>query len=258
MASNLSVYIAKDRKIWGKLSMAEQSFQLSENSDAQQANAGRRRVQVALVEDHSAIAIGVAAMLSAAENLHFVGGYPTVSALIKAEQGHAFPKVVLLDLRLGDNSDPAVNVQRLRELGAGVIVYTSGEEPYLVRRACEGGVLGVVRKAESPQVLIDTIQATIRGELTPSVDWASALDTDSEFVTQQLNETERNILALYASGATADYVARRVGLATNTVNKYIAVIRRKFMDAGLPAGSRVDLLRRAQQEGLVPTHDSPE
>lgn len=216
-----------------------------------------RRARVALVEDHTVIALGVTTMLAPATDLRFVGGYPTVGALVADSEGVPFPDVVLLDLRLGDDSDPATNVATLHELGAAVIVYTSGEEPYLVRRACGAGVLGVVRKAEEPEVLLETIRAALRGELSPSMDWASALDTDSEFVTRQLNETEQRILALYASGATADYVARRVGLATNTVNKYISGIRRKFIAAGVPAGSRVDLMRRAQMEGLIPTAVSP-
>ena len=122
-----------------------------------------------------------------------------------------------------------------------------------MRRACEAGVLGIVRKSEDPQVLIDTIRAAAHGELTPSLEWASILDSDTAFVLGSLSELERQILALYASGAQADYVARRVGRSVNTVNKRINAIRQRFMDVGLPAASRVDLLRRAQDAGLIPT-----
>lgn len=43
-----------------------------------------------------------------------------------------------------------------------------------------------------------------------------------------------------------------LGLATNTVNTYVARIRRRLIDSGFTAGSRVDLLRRDQAEGLLP------
>ncbi|WP_067779028.1 response regulator transcription factor [Actinomyces vulturis] len=210
---------------------------------------------VALVEDHTIISVGVSAILNTADDLNFVGGFPTVRAFFDHYQdaGGPFPEVVLLDLRLGDDSTPAGNVAALLAEGIAVIVYTSGEDPYLVRQACEAGVLGVVRKAESPDVLISTIRRAVEGELTPSLDWASALDSDTEFVTTRLNDTERLILTYYASGAAADFIARRIHLSPNTVNKYIGNIRKKFMDAGMLDVSRVDLLRQSQREGLLPT-----
>ena len=210
-------------------------------------------VTVALIEDHQLVAIGLSAMMAVTRGLRFTGAFGTVSEVLRECEGPAMPEVVLLDLRLADFSDPCANAQRLRAHGCAVIAYTSGEDPYLVRRACKGGVLAIVRKTEGPEVLLATIRAAARGELTPSVDWASALDTDDRFVTRRLTESERRVLALYASGATADYVARRVGLSTNTVNKYVSEIRRKFLDQGRSPDNRVDLFRLAQAEGLLPT-----
>lgn len=212
---------------------------------------------VALIDDHDVIALGVTTMLAMTASLHFRGGYPSVAQLLEetAATKERLPDVVLLDLRLPDNSDPSHNVRTLRTRGAAVIAYTSGDDPYLIRRACEGGVLGVVRKSETPDVLISTIWAALRGELTPSLDWASALDADSAFVTSALTPSEQEVLSLYATGAEASFVARQLSLSIHTVNTYVSRIRRKFMDAGVPAGSRVDLLVRAQAEGLVPTLD---
>ena len=229
------------------------------DSIAQQAPAGEvpRVGTVALIDDHDVIALGVTTMLAMTASLHFRGGYPSVAQLLEetAATKDRLPDVVLLDLRLPDNSDPSHNARTLRTRGAAVIAYTSGDDPYLIRRACEGGVLGVVRKSETPDVLISTIWAALRGELTPSLDWASALDADSAFVTSALTPSEQEVLSLYATGAEASFVARQLSLSIHTVNTYVSRIRRKFMDAGVPAGSRVDLLVRAQAEGLVPTLD---
>lgn len=80
------------------------------------------------------------------------------------------------------------------------------------------------------------------------------VDSAVEFPVEPVGTAaDLEFLGAHASGATAGYVARRLGLATNTVNTYIARIRRKFIDAGFTAGSRVDLLRRAPAEGLLPT-----
>ena len=229
------------------------------NSIAQQAPACEvpQVGTVALIDDHDVIALGVTTMLAMTASLHFRGGYPSVAQLLEetAATKERLPDVVLLDLRLPDNSDPSHNARTLRTRGAAVIAYTSGDDPYLIRRACECGVLGVVRKSETPDVLISTIWAALRGELTPSLDWASALDADSAFVTSALTPSEQEVLSLYATGAEASFVARQLSLSIHTVNTYVSRIRRKFMDAGVPAGSRVDLLVRAQAEGLVPTLD---
>ena len=225
------------------------------NPIAQQAPAREvpRVGTVALVDDHDVIALGVTTMLAMTASLHFRGGYPSVAQLLEetAATKDRLPDVVLLDLRLPDNSDPSHNARTLRTRGAAVIAYTSGDDPYLIRRACEGGVLGVVRKSETPDVLISTIWAALRGELTPSLDWASALDGDSAFVTSALTPSEQEVLSLYATGAEASFVARQLSLSIHTVNTYVSRIRRKFMDAGVPAGSRVDLLVRAHL-----THDT--
>ena len=115
---------------------------------------------VALIDDHDVIALGVTTMLAMTASLHFRGGYPSVAQLLEetAATKERLPDVVLLDLRLPDNSDPSHNARTLRTRGAAVIAYTSGDDPYLIRRACEGGVLGVVRKSETPD-----------GEATPTL-----------------------------------------------------------------------------------------
>ena len=70
-------------------------------------------------------------------------------------------------------------------------------------------------------------------------------------VSDRLTAVEREVLMVYAAVATADYVARRLGLATNTVNKYVAKARRRYAEAGKTADSRADLVRLAQEDGLL-------
>lgn len=217
-----------------------------------QAPEAAKRLRVALVEDHEVLGVGVAAILAGVPQIRFTGSYPTVAALLAETSYHAFPEVVLLDLRLADGSDPAQNVVVLQSRNAHVVVYSGCDDPWSVRRACEAGVLSVVRKSEPAVVLVETVLAAGRGELTPSVDWASTLDSDAAFVAERLDEVESQILTLYACGEQADAVGRKVARATSTVNADIGRIRRKFMEAGLDASSRAALLKRAEDAGLVP------
>ena len=60
--------------------------------------------------------------------------------------------VVLLDLHLGDGSDVAENVERLRARGAGVLIVTSDHRPAVVGRALDAGALGLVLKEDPEDV----------------------------------------------------------------------------------------------------------
>jgi DNA-binding CsgD family transcriptional regulator len=67
----------------------------------------------------------------------------------------------------------------------------------------------------------------------------------------RLSRCEQQVLALYAAGAKAQTVATRLGVSGDTVNTYVRRVRQKYDRAGRPAASRIDLYRRAVEDGLV-------
>lgn len=102
-----------------------------------------------------------------------------------------------------------------------------------------------------PKELVDAVAAAFEGVPTATLDWAAAVDADDDFVVQHLTPTEARVLACYANGAKSERVGRMLGLSANTVNTYVARIRDKYRAAGRPADNRVDLFRRAAEDGLV-------
>ena len=80
-------------------------------------------------------------------------------------------------------------------------------------------------------------------------------DDDEDFVAEHLSDLESRILAHYASGVSSDCVAHALSVSKNTVNTYIARIRDKYRKSGRPAESRIDLFRRAAEDGLVSYFD---
>ena len=46
-------------------------------------------------------------------------------------------------------------------------------------------------------------------------------------------------------------VASRMGIAPETAKQYIDRVRKKYRDAGRTAGNKIDLLRRAIEDGLI-------
>ena len=103
--------------------------------------------------------------------------------------------------------------------------------------------------------LVEAVLAAAEGVTFPTPDWAAALDADEDFVAERLSDLEAHILAHYASGESSASVARALSVSKNTVNTYIARIRDKYRESGRPAESRVDLFRRAAEDGLVSYYD---
>ena len=213
-----------------------------------------RRIRVALVDDHEIVAVALQSSVEPMDDVEFVGAAGTVNELLDR---YGTPDLVVLDLRLADGSSPATNIRRLREKDINVLAFTSGENPFLVRVAAQSDVLGVVRKSEPIDVLQAAIRAAARGEHIISSDWAAALDADPDLRNAGLSEQEGRVLALFASGEKAQTVAFRMGLSVTTVEDYVRRIRSKYARAQRPARTKIDLYKRALEDGFLPLPDTP-
>ena len=207
---------------------------------------GDTTIEVIVIDDHRVVGLGVTAAFENRGVDASISWAPTVRDA-KRLRG----QVAILDLRLADGSDPDRNIADLNGRAIPVVVYTSGDDPYLVRRAIAGGALSIIRKSAPPEDLVEAVLAAADGVTFPTPDWAAALDADEDFVADHLSDLEARILTHYASGASSACVARTLSVSKNTVNTYIARIRDKYREAGRHADSRVDLFRRAAEDGLV-------
>jgi DNA-binding NarL/FixJ family response regulator len=204
--------------------------------------------RIALVEDHALIAIGFRDLVTAEPDLVLAGVCDRVSEL-DAIEGPL--DLVVLDLRLADGSVPRDNVKAIHERGAHVLVYTGAEDRRMIQSAARSGALGLIRKSADPETLLDAIRTAASGREVFGADWAAAIDADDQLQDAKLSSREQQILSLYASGETAASVALHTGLSRETVADYVSRIRRKYADAGRPAFSRVDLYKRALEDGLL-------
>lgn len=214
--------------------------------------------RIAAIDDHELSLRGLAAIVGAADDIELVGVYPTVPQLLDSLADADRLDLVVLDLRLGDDSQPEDNVTALAEITDNVIILSSLESPYLVRRALKAGVLGMVQKSESPETILEAIREASLGRGVPTTEWAAVIDSDPHIDSVDLSDRQREVLELYASGEPAKRVARLTGLAQDTVNDYLGRIRLKYAAAGRPAPTKTDLFRRAQEDGFLPGPTDPE
>jgi DNA-binding NarL/FixJ family response regulator len=207
------------------------------------------RLRVALIDDHEIVRVGIAELLAQQPTIEVVASTSTVAELMALDVDL---DLVVLDLRLADGSTPGDNVAAIRQRGLDTLVLTGGDDPRLVRSAARAGVLGVIRKAAPASEIVDALLRAGSGETIATTDWAAALDADSDLADAKLSAREREILALYASGEKAQSVAYQTGLSRDTVANYISRIRVKYANVGRPAHTKVDLHRRAVEDGLMP------
>ena len=66
-----------------------------------------------------------------------------------------------------------------------------------------------------------------------------------------LARRETEVLIAYALDDPAGVIAHRLGISRHTVETYLKRIRRKYESLGRPARTRVALLRRAMEDGLL-------
>ena len=165
--------------------------------------------------------------------------------------------MVVLDLTLGDGTTVTENVTTLVADGASVVIHSVADRPASVREALVAGAAGVVSKSSTLDDVLEAIHTVARGEALNNVEWASAVDGDREFADAQLSTREREVLRLYAAGLPLKAVAERLGVAYSTAKENITRIRVKYVEVGRPAPTKVDLLRRAMEDGIVAADGVP-
>lgn len=209
--------------------------------------------RVALIDDHEIIALALREAIGHIPELSFAGVAATVDELIV---DYPDAGLVVLDLRLADGSSPIGNVERLVERDAAVIAYTSGESPYLLRLVATTPILGIVRKSDPVAMLVDTLTQAARGRAVMSTEWAAAIDSDPGLNTAALSVQEQQVLRLFATGLKAHSVAAAMKIAVPTVEDYVRRIRTKYARIGRNADTKIDLYKRAIEDGFLPLPDS--
>lgn len=212
-----------------------------------------RTLRVAVVDDHESVRLGLKAAFTD-EGFDVVEVAPTVPDLLAGLAGREVD-VVVLDLSLGDGSSVTDNVKHVQAAGAAVLVHSIADRVALVREALAAGAAGVIPKSSATSTVIAAAATVARGEVLNNLEWASAIDADRDFAKAQLGRREREILHLYASGLPLKLAAEQLGIGYSTAREYLDRIRVKYVEVGRPAPTKVDLLRRAVEDGILPGLD---
>lgn len=206
-------------------------------------------VRVAIVDDHEAVRFGFEAACSSA-GFELVGSAPTVPQLIEQIRDRDV-HVVVTDLSLEDGSQVGQNVSALVELGPAVLVFSIADKPSLIKAAVQAGATAVVPKSQAMSELIRAVDLASQGIILNNLETVAQIDADTDFKVANLSDREAEVLALYASGMSLKQVAYTLDIKPSSAKQHIDRVRVKYAKLGREATTKIDLHRRAVEDGLL-------
>lgn len=215
------------------------------------------RIRVALVDDHRMLLGALTEWIqNAAADINVVAAVSNWPELLTHPE---FPvDVVLLDLDLKDNIPVSLKISTLKTTGVKTVLMSTYSEPNVVREALGAGALGYIVKSEDAQMIVNAIRAASIGEAFVSAELDLALNAGVIGGSPKLSAQERRVMALYGGGEPVKAVAFQLGISEETAKSYLKRIREKYRVAGLDVGTKVALRKRAIQDGILISTDSPQ
>lgn len=207
------------------------------------------RIALAAVDDDRMLLEGLASWLRHAAGLELIATAATVGDLLAGPGRNA--AVVLLDLRLRDGSDPLANVRRLVVAGPRVLVVSVVDRRDDVAAAFQAGADGYLTKDHDLASLVNAIVEVASGGTVFSPELAFSLIRDRRPDRPRLSGQELAVLTAYASGMTLQSAALRAGVKVGTAKEYLDRIKGKYVAAGRPAHTKIELAQRVREDGIA-------
>jgi two-component system nitrate/nitrite response regulator NarL len=222
--------------------------------------AATNHIRILLVDDHELVRMGLRIALERHPHLVVVGeaGDRAAALAIAARER---PDIILLDLDLGGAS----SLDFLPELfaaakGGRVIVVTGVRTPEEHYRAVQLGAMGLVRKEQGADVLVNAIEKVHAGEvwLEPAMVARALAEISGQRSAEKqpvdpeatkiarLTPREREVIELIGEGLYNKDIAERLSISAATVSHHLTSI---FDKLGVP--NRFDLVIYAYRHGLA-------
>jgi DNA-binding NarL/FixJ family response regulator len=200
------------------------------------------RTRVVIVDDHPALREGTAALLAREPDIEVVALVGTLGEIRSLLDGPDPPRVVVLDIRLGDESGLTMltgeSAAGAGRAGPAHILWTANDNPQYAAFAYRAGAAGFVVKTAPTAELIDAIRRVAAGGL--------AFSSRPGLDVLTLSGREREVLGLVVKGMSNDEIGATVGITTRTVEAHLTRLYER-----LDVRSRTELVARAIREGWL-------
>lgn len=207
-------------------------------------------MKVMLVDDHAVVRTGFRLLLQACGDIDVVAEADSGEAACRIYET-VRPDVVVMDIAMtGMGGIEATKRLLAHDGGARVLALSAHEDSSHPRRALQAGALGYLSKRSAPEVLIDAIRATARGERYLDAQIAQRMAVQGLSgeggPVEKLSAREFEVFVQLARGLSVARISETLKLSPSTVGTHLYNIKQKL---GLSNQSEITLL--AVRHGVI-------
>jgi NarL family two-component system response regulator LiaR len=206
-------------------------------------------IKVLLVDDHSVVRSGLAAVLMVNDEFELVGEAGNGEEAIRLCERFR-PDVVIMDMMMPVmDGVTATALVREKYPQTNVIALTSFREKELVEGALKAGAISYLLKNVTAEELAAAIKGAVAGQSKLSPEATQALIQsikDPKAVDYQLTEREKEILVLMVEGLGNNEISQRLVVSPSTTKFHVSNILSK-----LGVTSRTEAVAMALKQNLV-------
>lgn len=201
-----------------------------------------KKTSVLLVDDHSVVRMGLAAIINIEKDLKVCGEAESGAEAAKLAR-EMRPDVVVMDFMMpGMDGAEATEAVLRASPESKVLVLTSYGTSSDIARALKSGATGAVTKNLSNDELADAIRATARGERMLSAEIESSLaEAESD---NGLTARQREVLDSITRGLSNDDIAGMLGISKVRVKQHLAALYQKLGAANRAEAVAIALRRQ--------------
>ncbi|AHN22004.1 response regulator transcription factor [Lysinibacillus sphaericus] len=182
-------------------------------------------IEILIIDDHPVVLDGTKTLLQDLENVHIETEQESANVLARMES-HPF-QLYLIDINMKPlNGIQLAEMIKKQQPEALIILYTGYELSDYYELLVEKKVDGLLSKLATKEQVIQTIQATLRGEILLSADFLDFVQQHSNRSNAKqevlLSHKEQEILQLVAQGCTNKAIASAIGVTQRTVENYLS------------------------------------
>jgi len=188
-------------------------------------------VRALLIEDHAVVRAGCRVLLQRRPNFELVEAPSGSEGL--AMNAQLKPALVILDIGLPDGSGLNV-IPDLRSANPDVriLVFSMHADPVFAARSVECGADGYVSKNDAPEVLLDAIDAILKGDVYLSRSMAQRMALMEiqvgDHPLKNLTGRELEVLRLVGAGKSLAEIADDLQIGYRTVANVVTHLKRKL------------------------------
>ena len=185
-----------------------------------------KTLSVLIVDDHSVVRMGMAALLSAEADLQVVGN--AKNGIEAISQARALqPDVIVMDMEMPRKDGIETTTEIIAEQpDAKILILTSFSTTDRIAKAIKAGALGAIMKNADDSEMVAAIRAVGLGSTYLAKDIKRLFKEDPPM--PELSPRQREILNSITRGLTNQDIATQLGISLDMVKKHMTALLQKM------------------------------